>query len=234
MRAMEGTPTEDLSRPELVHDFLGWTGEFDREFQERKTIQGDSEEVDIFDVVEYLIPVVSEETTEFDAQAFEFLRAEQEARSGPIFDYEHEDDLPQDATITPEQLNSFLKRNELERVFTIAGQMIEVLSVQLIMEEVVASSRESSKVRKKVAHKSQYEREWLLHVTGEISDGEKGEIRRVYDLRSSIVHGSETGNDFLNEVNMPSDIDRAKEIVNTLHEKVYGIGLSHRVGNLIT
>jgi len=33
---------------------------------------------------------------------------------------------------------------------------------------------------------SQYEREWLLYVTGVITDGEKGKIRRVYDMRSSM------------------------------------------------
>lgn len=234
--SMEQGPMEYLSQSEveLIHDFLEWAGEFDRQILERQTLKGNPEEIGMAEAMEYLIPVISEETTEFDAQAFELLRLEQEIRSGPVFEYQNEDELPADAAITPEELNNFLKENELERFFTLAGQMIEVLSVELVMEAVVAPSRESNKVRKKVAHKSQYEREWLLHVTGEISDGEKGEMRRVYDLRNSIVHGSEDDNDFLKEVNIPSDIERAKEIVNTLHNKIYGIGLSHRLGDLIT
>lgn len=233
---MEQGPIESLSQSEieLIHDFLEWAGEFDRQVLERQTLEGDPKEIGMAQAMEHLIPVVSEETTEFDAQAFELLRLEQEIRSGPVFEYQNEDELPEDATVTPEGLNNFLKEDELQRFFTISGQMIEVLSVELVMEAVVASSRESSKVRKKVAHKSQYEREWLLHVTGEIPAGEKGEMRRVYDLRSSIVHGSEDDNDFLKEVNIPSDIERSREIINTLHDKAYGIGLSHRLGDLIT
>lgn len=80
---------------------------------------------------------------------------------------------------------------------------------------------------------SQYEREWLLHVTGVITDGEKGKVRRIYDMRSSIVHPSDDKNDFLNEIEMQSDVDRAFDAVNILHKKLYRIALKHRIGELM-
>lgn len=101
----------------------------------------------------------------------------------------------------------------------------------MVIKEVVIEPRESKSVRRTIERKSQYEREWLLHITGVIDDGQKGEIRHIYDMRSSIVHDSE--NDFLKEVNIPDDIDRGMKAINILHRELYGIDLKHRVGDLI-
>lgn len=226
---------DDLSKAEgeLVVDFVEWAGEFDRQILERQTIEGDSEAIGIHEAFEYLTPLVSEDASEFDAQMFRLFRLDQTIRSGPTFEYENGDELPPDATITPDELNRFLKKDELEEFFTLSAQMIETLSIQLVMEEVVAESRKSKSVRQKVTRKSQREREWLLHATGLISDGEKSELRRVYDLRSTVVHASESSKDFLKEVNVPSDIDRAKGAINALHDELHGIELKHRFGDLI-
>lgn len=233
---MEDGTTNDLSEAEieLIKDFIEWAGKFDRQILERQTVEGNADEVGLQEALEFLAPLLSNEITEFDAHAFRLLRLEQEIRGGPTFEYKNENEIPPDAAVTPDELNRFLKKNELERFFTIAGQLVEVLTVELVMEEVVSSSRRSRNVRQRLTQKSQHEREWLLHVTGQINDGEKGEIRRVYDLRSSIVHGSEASNDFLKTLNVPSDLKRAKEAINTLHMKTYGIKLSDRLGDLIT
>jgi hypothetical protein len=228
--APENLSTEEK---ELLVDFVEWLGEFDRQVLERQTIEGDSEGYDMMEAFEFLAPLLSEDASEFDGQMLRLFRLDKQIRSGPVFEYEHEDELPSDAAVTPDELNRFLKKDELEEFFTISSQMIETLSIELVMEEVVSESRKSNSVRQKVTRKSQREREWLLHVTGLISDGQKGEIRRVYDLRSSIVHGSDSSSDFLTEVNIPSDIDRAKSAINSLHEELHGIELKHRFGDLI-
>jgi hypothetical protein len=232
---MTDSAVDNLStkEKELLVDFVEWVGEFDRQVLERQTIEGNSEEVNMQEMVEFLAPLVSEDTTESDAQMLRLFRLDRQIRANPVFEYEHEDELPSDAVVTPDELNRFLKKDELEEFFTISSQMIEALSIELVMEEVVAESRESNSVRQKVTRMSQKEREWLLHVTGIISEGQKGEIRRVYDLRSSIVHASDSSGDFLTEVNIPSDIDRAKSAINSLHEELHGIELKHRFGDLI-
>ncbi len=232
---MDDLAVEELSdaENELLLDFVEWAGEFDRQILEKETIKGDSEQIGIQEAFEFLAPLVSEDASEFDAQMFRLFRLEQEIQSGPSFEYSKEDELPQDAAITPDELNHFLKKDELEEFFTLSGQMIETLSAELVLEEVVAESRKSKSVRQKITRKSQREREWLLYVAGVISEGQKGEIRRVYDLRSSIVHSSEDSNDFLKQVNIPSDISRAKNAVNSLHEELHGIELKHRFGDLI-
>jgi hypothetical protein len=114
-----------------------------------------------------------------------------EIQSGPVFEYEKEDELPENPKVTPEELNHFVRKDELEEFFTLAGQMVETLTIDLFLEDVVEPSRGSNSVRQGVEQMSQYEREWLLYVTGVITDGEKGKIRRVYDMRSSIVHHSD-------------------------------------------
>lgn len=226
---------EDLSKEEyeLLVDFIEWVGEFDRQVLDKQSIEGDSDNIGVQEVFEFIAPLISEGTSEFDAQMFRLFRLEQQTRTGQRFEYENEEQLPQEPLITPNELNRFLKKDELEEFFILSSQMIETLSIELVLQEVVDESRISKSVRRKIKRKSQTEREWLLHVTGEISDGEKGEIRRVYDLRSSIVHASESSEDFLKKVNIPSDIDRAKSAVNSLHEKLYGIELEHRFGDLL-
>lgn len=232
---MDDKTIEDITdaERELLVDFVEWLGGFDRQILSRQTIDGDSEMADFKKVFELSAPLVSEDASEFDAQMFQLFRLEQEIQSGPVFKYENEDDLPEDAEITPDKLNRFLRKDELERFFTLSAQMIETLTVELVMEEVVADSRQSKSVRQNITRKSQQEREWLLYVTGVISDGEKGEIRRAYDLRSSIVHSSENTLDLLDEVNVPSDVSRTKNAINSLHESLHGIELKHRFGDLI-
>lgn len=227
--------SENLSPEEskLLIDFVEWLGNFDRQVLERQTIDGDNEQVGIRNAVEFLAPYISEDASEFDAQLFRLFRLKNEISEEPIFEYEYEDELPPDAVITPSELNRFLKKDELEEFFTIAGQMAEMLTVKLLMSEVVDDSRESESVRSRIENKSQREREWLLYVTGTISNGQKSEIRRLYQLRSSIVHNSNTDENFLKKVNVPSDIERAVSTIDELHKELHGIGLNHRIGDLI-
>ncbi len=232
---MDDFSSDDLSdeEAELLIDFIEWAGEFDRQILERQTIEGESEEIDIMDAFEYLVPLVSEDASQFDAQMLRLSRLEREITSGPVFEYEQEDKIPPDAKITPEELNRFVSKNEIEEFFTLAGQMVETLSVELVMDKVVVPSRRSKSVRSQVEQKSQSEREWLLHVAGILSDGDKSEVRRVYSLRSSIVHSSGGSENFLQRVNIPSDVHRAKDAINTLHEELHGIKLKHRFSELL-
>lgn len=226
---------EDISQEEseLIIDFVEWAGEFDRQVLDRQTIDSDEDTIGLSEAFEYLMPLISEEADEFDAQAFRFFRLRSEIQSGPVFEYEKADELPENPKVTPEELNRFAVKDELEEFFTLAGQMVETLTTDLVIEDVVENSRKSKQVRRKVERMSQYEREWLLHVTGVITDGEKGRVRRIYDMRSSIVHPSDDKNDFLNEIEMQSDVDRAFDAVNILHKKLYGIALKHRIGELM-
>lgn len=226
---------EDLlpEESELIIDFVEWAGEFDRQILDRQTIDGDEDTIGLAEAFEYLTPLISEEADEFDAQVFRLFRLRGEIQSGPVFDYKKEDELPENPKVTPEELNRFVKKDELEEFFTLAGQMIEKLTIDLVLEDVVEPSRRSNSVRKKVEQMSQYDREWLLYVTGVITDGDKGEIRRAYGMRSSIVHSSNGENDFLNEIEIPSDVSRALDAVDILHEKLHTISLGHRFGDLI-
>ena len=224
---------EDISPEEsaMIVDFVEWAGEFDRQILERKTIEGDQDIIGIEEAFEFLMPHVSEEATEFDAKMIKLSRLQNEIKAGPVFEYEYEDELPSDSVVSAEGLNAFLKREELREFFSITGQMIESLSIELVMEEVVDESKKSKSVRRRVERKSQEQREWLLHITGVISDGEKGEIRRTYDMRSSLVHDSEDM--FVNDVDIPNDVDRGVKAVNILHENLHGIELKHRFGDLV-
>jgi len=224
---------EDLSPEEsaMIVDFVEWVGDFDRQILERQTVEGDQDAIGIEEAFEFLMPHVSEDASEFDAKILKLLRLQKEIKSGPVFEYEYEDELPSNSTVTTEGLNALLKREELIEFFSIAGQMIESLSIELVMKEVVDSSKRSKSVRRRVERKSQKEREWLLHITGNISDGEKGEIRQTYDMRSSLVHDSE--NVFVNNIDIPNDVNRGVKAVNILHESLHGIELKHRFGDLV-
>lgn len=226
---------EDLSQEEseLIVDFVEWAGEFDRQILDRQTIDGDKDTIGLAVAFEYLAPLVSEEADEFDAQVFRLFRLRTEIQSGPVFEYEKEDELPENPKVTPGELNRFVRKDELEEFFTLTGQMVENLTIDLFLEDVVESSRRSNSVRQRVERMSQHEREWLLYVTGVITDGEMGQIRRAYDMRSSIVHHSDDENDFLDEVEIPSDVSRALDAVDTLHERLHGIAMKHRFGDLI-
>jgi len=222
-----------MAEKELLIDFVEWAGEFDRQILDRQTVEGTPGEIGLQEAFEFLLPIISEEASEFDAKMFRIFRLEQEIQSGAVFEYENSDKLPDDAKITPAEINRFLKEDELEEFFTLTGQMIEDLTVELVINEVVVPSRRSESARRRVAQKSQREREWLLFASGAISDGEKGEIRRTYNLRSTIVHSSNGNDSFLKEVNIPTDVTRAKNALNTLHEELHGIELHHRFGDLV-
>ena len=226
---------EDLSpeESELITDFVEWAGEFDRQILNRQTIDGNKDTIGLAEAFEYLAPLISEEADEFDAQVFRLFRLRSEILSGPVFEYEKDDELPENPKVTPEVLNRFVRKDKLEDFFTLAGQMVETLTIDLVLEDVVEPSRRSKSVREKVERMSQHEREWLLYVTGVITDGEMGKIRRVYGMRSSIVHFSDDENDFLNEIEIPSDVSRALDAVDILHEQLHGIALRHRFGDLI-
>jgi len=226
---------EDLSpeESELITDFIEWAGGFDRQILDRQTIDGDEDTIGLAEALGYLMPLISEEAEEFDAQVFRLLQLRSEIQSGPVFEYEKDDELPENPKVTPEELNRFVRKDELEEFFTLAGQMVETLTIDLVLEDVVDSSRRSKSVRERVERMSQHEREWLLHVTGAITDGEKGKIRRVYGMRSSIVHASDGQSDFLNEIKIPSDVSRALDAVDILHEQLHGIALRHRFADLI-
>lgn len=232
---MSNWTAKDLSPEELelITDFVEWAGELDRQILDRQTIDGDEDAIGVLQAFEYLAPLVSEEADEFDAQVFRLFRLRNEIPVGPVFEYEKADELPENPIVTPEELNRFIKKDELEEFVTLAGQMLETLTIELVIEEVVDPSRKSKSVKEKVERMSQYEREWLLYVTGVITDGEKGKIRRVYDMRNSIVHPSDDENDFLNEIEIPSDLSRALDAINILHEELHGIALKHRFGDLV-
>lgn len=201
---MDKWTSEDLSpkERELIIDFAEWAGEFDREILERQNIEtiGNRDTIGIEEVFEFLVPRISEDATEFDAWIFRLSRLRSEIQSLPVFEYEHEDELPSDSVVTPEELNAIVVKEELEDFFILVGQMIEALTIELVMESVVDPSRESKSVRKRVERKSQRDREWLLYITGVIDDGEKGEIRRAYNLRSSLVHDSD--NAYLEDIDV--------------------------------
>jgi len=226
---------EDISpeESELITDFVEWAGEFDRQILDRQTIDGDEDTIGLTETFEYLMPLISEEADKFDAQVFRLLRLRSEIQSGPVFEYEKEDTLPDNPKITPDELNQFVKKDELEEFFTLAGQMVETLTIDLVLENVVESSRRSKSVREKVERMSQREREWLLYVTGVITDGQKGKIRRAYGIRSSIVHSLNNEESFLNDIEVPSDVSRVLDAVDLLHEQLHGISLRHRFGDLI-
>lgn len=230
---MDEWTAEDLSseESEMIVDFVEWAGKFDRQVLERKTVDGNQDEIGIEKAFEFLMPHISEDADEFDAQMLKLFRLQNEIKSGPVFEYEHEDELPSDSVVTTDELNAFLKREELREFFSITGQMIESLSVELVIKKVVDQSRESNSVRRRVERQSQEEREWLLHITGNISDGEKGEIRQTYNLRSSLVHDSE--NVFVGDIDIPDDIDKGLKSVNILHKKLHGVELKHRFGDLV-
>lgn len=224
---------DDLSpeEAELLTDFAEWLGDFDRQMIDRNSIKGDNEEFGFETAIEYLTPYISAEASEFDAQIFRLYRLKRNISGEHLFEYEKDHELPPDAVVTPDELNKFLQKDELEEFFTISGQMVETLSTDLLINEIVDDSRESKSVRNRIERMPQSERDWLLYISGTISEGQKSEIKRLYDLRSSVVHESDN---FIKKVNVPSDVERSMNTINDLHEELHGIGLDHRFGDIIT
>jgi len=129
---------EDLSPDEsgLIVGFVEWAGEFDGQILDRQTIDGDEDAIGTAEAFEYLKPLISEEADEFDAQVFRFFRLRSEIQSGPVFEYEKDDELPENPKVTPEELNHFVRKDGLEEFFTLAGQMVETLTIDLFLEDV--------------------------------------------------------------------------------------------------
>lgn len=124
--------------------------------------------------------------------------------------------------ITREKLNKLLVADDVVQLFALTGSIIEQLSIELLLAEVVDPDRRSNTVREKVEQNmTQKHREWWLHKTGVLDDGEKGEVRRAYKLRSSLVHNPE-GASLIDEIeNVERDIERSTEAINLLHEKLF-------------
>lgn len=138
-------------------------------------------------------------------------------------------DLPEEAVITPEKLHQWSIRSELTSYFSQVGTLIEEFSTELVMNQVVDNERESNRVRRDVARKSQWEREWLLFVTGVIDSGEKDQIRTAYQTRNDFVHSSPSSEAIGSVEELESDIRQAWDSVNVLHTKLHGLEMEYRI-----
>jgi hypothetical protein len=182
----------------------------------------------IADVLHYL----SDSVTNTDRQ---ILRLDDMRRSLEQFSYESPSavDLPDEATITPDQLHWLASRFELTAFYSHVGVLIEKLTVELMIEEIVDQERRSKRVRKRIEERSwQAERLWWLFVTGVLSSGEKGTIQETYARRNDLVHGSLSVDD-MKDINFEKEINDAWEAVNLLHEKLYGIRMEHRISETL-
>lgn len=226
--------SDDLSpeEGELLIDFVEWAGEFDRQILERETIATENEPIGIHNTFEFVMPLISSHASEMDSQIFRFHRLWQDIRSGKEFEYSKAEDLPNDATITPELLNSFILKKQIQKFVLLSGQLLETFTSDLVYQEVVEVSRKSKSIKKRIEKMSEEEREWLLFATGVIDESEKSELRRVYRLRTELVHSSNPL-DFLTEISVPSDINRCMDSVDDLHEKLHGHRIKHRIGTVI-
>jgi len=143
------------------------------------------------------------------------------------------DDSTQDNTeITVEKLHWLSIRSKLISFYSQAGILLETFSSELILESVVDNDRRSNRVERDIKNKSQWEREWLLFVTGVIDSGEKDNIRTVYRKRNNLVHESTNYDGFSGDSGLESDLSHAWETVDILHEKLYGIKMNQRISDL--
>lgn len=231
---MTGPEKGELSEPELklLASYLSHTHEphTDTVAQILTTQKFGSEEpfgAGLADVLYY----ISDSISTIDRQIFRFndmrktlQRMATESPKGV--------DLPEGAKITPEKLHWFTIRSELTTYYSQAGVLIENLTSDLILEEVVADERISNRVKDDVENKSQWEREWLLFVTGVLDSGEKETIRAAYRRRNSLVHDS-IAQDEIEDIDVESEINQAWEAVNLPHEKLFGLEMEYRISEKI-
>lgn len=138
-------------------------------------------------------------------------------------------DLPEGAEITPEKLHWLTIRSELTTYYTHAGVLVEEFSAELILDSVVDDERRSNRIKDDIENKSQWERGWLLFMSGVIDSGEWDNIRDTYNLRSSLVHDN-ISDEEIEDRDIEADINQAWNSVNLLHEKLFGVEMKHRIG----
>lgn len=141
-------------------------------------------------------------------------------------------DLPKEAEITPKKLHRLAIRSELTTYYSHAGVLIEELSTELILDSIVDEDRRSNRVKNDVENESQYERGWLLFISGVINSGEWDNIRETYKKRNDLVHNSVSGDQIIEE-DIESEIHQAWDSVNLLHKKLFGIGMNQRISEKI-
>lgn len=176
---------------------------------------------DVLHYIEDSITTTDREVLRLD----DMRRSLKQSAASPLPDV----DLPDDAEITPEMLHWLSIHSELTSYYSQVGALIEEFSTDLIMDEVVDDDRQSNRVNRDIENKSQYERGWLLFITGVIDSGEWDEIRTTYQRRNDLVHGSVAEIREDNDHDVESDIIDAWESVNLLHEKLYGLKMEHRI-----
>lgn len=159
------------------------------------------------------------------------LEAEIKSKEGAIIS--PPDDMPEDPDITPEKLNKLLIKDEVMNYMLIAGAMIEQLTIELVMQDVVAEGRRSNSQRNQIERMAQAERVDLLHKTGVLDNGEKSETQRAYGLRNDIAHSPSASSIIEVIDNIKADISRTNNVLDMLHEKVYGISLNHRLSDTL-
>lgn len=137
-------------------------------------------------------------------------------------------ELPEEAEITPEKLHWLTIRSELTTYYSHAGVLMEDISTELIIDSIVDDERKSNRVRDDIENKSQWEREWLLFISGAIDSGEWDNIRETYKKRNNLVHDSVSAEQITDEDIKP-EIDQAWDSVNLLHQKQFGVGMEQRI-----
>lgn len=139
-------------------------------------------------------------------------------------------ELPENAKLTPEELQGVAIKSELTSFYSQAGILIEEFSTELIFEEIVDDERRSNRVKTDLENQSQYEREWLLWVTGILNNEDKDNLRDTYRKRNELVHGGQLDSMIFEEI--ADEISQAWAAVNILHEKTYGLEMEHRISEI--
>lgn len=121
-------------------------------------------------------------------------------------------------------------RQEMIVFYTSASAVIEDLSIQLIIDELVPRERESKTIRQYIARKRQKERENLLYYFGVVGEGTKGEIREVVSLRNNLLHnpGRRTYLETIEDIR--AEINRTIRVLDRLHSMIFGNNFSSRLG----
>lgn len=227
---------DNLSGPEqhLLEDFLRKSSDVGERLAEDPIQIGDDVDVaTVQESFEQVMSLVSNDTDSITLRVFALdrLEAEIQSKSGSII--EPPEETPPEADITREKLNKLLIRDEVINYFLLSGALIEQFTIELIIEEITSESRQSGNNRSRVEQMSEAEREDLLHMAGVLTDGEKGKIRRAYKIRNTLAHSPDPVSVTETIKNIESDIERTREAIDTLHEKIHGIPLDYRISNLL-
>lgn len=224
------TVLEDLTEQEqdLVFDYIRKAAERGRMLEgEPVSFSHPGDQVAIREAVGRIDAIATEDVDELTLKAYmlERLKRNIETNLGGII-YPG-DEFPEDATVTRDDLNKLLVADDVVNFFTLAGSIIEQLSIHLIMERIVANP--SNSIRDDVQNLRQTRREWLLFITGTLDGGEKDQVRQAYRLRNTLAHNPE-GTSLLNEIDtVEEDIAKTMTALNTLHEKLHGDSFESRM-----